>query len=339
MRPAEIRIVGQGLAGTLLAWACEAAGVRFHLIDSGHGMAASRVGAGLINPITGQRLVKSWRVDALLAPAAAAYRRIERELGVPLLRCRRVRRELRTERERQTFAVKRVTGELEPYLRILPGRDDAFLVEPVFHVDLPRLIDASRERWRRRGVLSERAATAAECAGSDGPTVACLGAAEVPLGRLALERVKGELLHLEARVAGEGQTPAAGGSEEIRNDGHWLLPLPDGGWAVGATYDRAAPDLEPSPAARELLLASAVRLGGDAGWRVRAALAGWRTSAPDLRPVAGWLPGPPGRGVCNGLGSKGALLGPWLAQQWVEHLRDGRPFDPAVAPERAALQL
>lgn len=338
MRPAEIRIVGQGLAGTLLAWACEAAGIRFHLIDPGHAVAASRVGAGIINPITGQRLVKSWRVDELLAPAEATYRAIETELGVPLIRRLRVRRELRTERERQIFAAKRATGELEPYLQLLPGRDDVFLIAPAFHVDLPRLVQASRERWRRCGVLRERSATPEELSDREMPTVACLGAGEVPLRRLALERVKGELLHLEPEPPGPGAASAVQ-REEIRNDGHWLLPLPDGAWAVGATYDRAAMDLEPSPRSRELLLASARRLGERAEPRLRAALAGWRTSASDLRPVAGWLPGRPGQGVCNGLGSKGALLGPWLAQQWVQHLRDGRAFDPSVVPERAALQL
>jgi hypothetical protein len=93
MRHGEVRIVGQGLAGTLLAWACESAGIRFQLIDPGHATAASRVGAGIINPITGQRLVKSWRVDELLGPAEAMYRAVERELGVPILRRLRVSRE------------------------------------------------------------------------------------------------------------------------------------------------------------------------------------------------------------------------------------------------------
>lgn len=338
MRPAEIRIVGQGLAGTLLAWACEAAGIQFHLIDPGHTTAASRVGAGIINPITGQRLVKSWRVDELLVPAEATYRAIEKELGTPLIRRLRVRRELRTERERQIFAAKCATGELEPYLKLIPGREDGFLIEPAFHVDLPRLVQASRERWRGRGVLRERLATPEELSGREMPTVACLGAGEVPVRRLALERVKGELLHLEPEPLASGADSMARGGE-IRNDGHWLLPLPDGAWAVGATYDRAAMDLEPSRMSRDLLLASARRLGDGGEPRLRAALAGWRTSASDLRPVAGWLPGRPSQGVCNGLGSKGALLGPWLAQQWVQHLCDGRAFDPSVVPERAAVQL
>jgi glycine/D-amino acid oxidase-like deaminating enzyme len=338
MRHAEIRIVGQGLAGTLLAWACESAGIRFRIIDPGHDSAASRVGAGIINPITGQRLVKSWRVDELLGPAEAMYRAVQHELGVPVVRRMRVLRVLRTAREREIFAAKRESGELAPYVQSLPGRDDAFVVAPAFHVDLPRLIHASRERWRQRGLLIERVATAAELAGDDIPVVACLGAAEVSLGRVGLERVKGELLHLEPLAGSLAEVPAAE-RDEIRNDGHWLLPLPDGAWAVGATYDRTATGLEPSLAAGELLRESARRLSQGGEPRVRAALAGWRTSARDLRPVAGWLPGQARAGVCNGLGSKGALLGPWLAQQWVGHLREARPFDPAVATGRPSPQL
>ncbi|HYD83061.1 MAG TPA: hypothetical protein VEA63_03390, partial [Opitutus sp.] len=74
---ANLLIVGQGLAGTLLAWELERAGLTFEIADEGHGRAASRVAAGIINPITGQRLVKSWRVDALLPVARATFRAIE----------------------------------------------------------------------------------------------------------------------------------------------------------------------------------------------------------------------------------------------------------------------
>ena len=52
----EILIVGQGLAGTLLAFELERAGVSFAIADAGHEGAASSVAAGVINPITGRRL-------------------------------------------------------------------------------------------------------------------------------------------------------------------------------------------------------------------------------------------------------------------------------------------
>ena len=45
-------IVGQGLAGTCLAWALWRRGVEFALVDPGGG-GSSRIAAGMINPITG----------------------------------------------------------------------------------------------------------------------------------------------------------------------------------------------------------------------------------------------------------------------------------------------
>jgi hypothetical protein len=35
-------------------------------------------------------------------------------------------------------------------------------------------------------------------------------------------------------------------------------------------------------------------------------------------------------GLLNGLGAKGALLAPILARQWINHLTEGVPFDPAI---------
>src|SRR6187551_2531961 len=113
---ADLLIVGQGLAGTLLAWECERAGIAFAIADRGHRAAATSAAAGIVNPITGRRLVKSWRVDTLLPAARATYRELEKELGVSLWREMRVRRLWADERERALLARKRETGELAPYL-------------------------------------------------------------------------------------------------------------------------------------------------------------------------------------------------------------------------------
>ena len=88
----DVLILGQGLAGTLLAWECEQAGLTFRIADPGHAGAASVVAAGVVNPVTGLRLVKSWRIEALLPAAREAYRGLEAALGVPLWREMRIRR-------------------------------------------------------------------------------------------------------------------------------------------------------------------------------------------------------------------------------------------------------
>ena len=65
-------IIGQGLAGSLLAWELIQRDCKVVIIDNGNEN-ASQVAAGLINPITGMRFVKSTDVDTLLPTAKQYY--------------------------------------------------------------------------------------------------------------------------------------------------------------------------------------------------------------------------------------------------------------------------
>ena len=74
-------IVGQGLAGTCLAWRLRRLGRRVLVLDSRSIASSSRIAAGLITPVTGQRLAKSWRLDEFWPVAVLFYRGIEAETG------------------------------------------------------------------------------------------------------------------------------------------------------------------------------------------------------------------------------------------------------------------
>src|SRR4051812_47680871 len=108
----DILIVGQGLAGTLLAWELERAGISFAIADAGHELAASRLAAGMINPITGRRFVKSVRIDEWLPLARESYRALEVALAVPLWRQMRIRRVFADEKEWTMFRQKAGGREL-----------------------------------------------------------------------------------------------------------------------------------------------------------------------------------------------------------------------------------
>ena len=73
--PVEVLIVGQGLAGSLLAWQLIEHGFRVLVIDDG-AENASQVAAGLINPVSGLRLLKTADSETLLAAAHALYRQL-----------------------------------------------------------------------------------------------------------------------------------------------------------------------------------------------------------------------------------------------------------------------
>jgi glycine oxidase len=313
---APLRIVGQGLAGTLLAWSLEQAGREFVLFDRFDAQSSSRVGAGIINPVTGQRVVKSWRVDEWLPLAIRMYQGIGEALGCVFAKPVRIRRFFRNEREKTAAVQKLARGELDPYVTEFDAL--GFWVHHAWRVDTAALVDACRARWLSSGLLKEGIPD-----DESAPTVWCLGPAEAKQPRFAYTNMapaKGEILTVEAPELAP---------DCILNKGHWVLPIGDGLARVGATFEPGKSDRTPTPAARaELQTAAEAMLGRSCG--IISHDAGVRLTTPDKHPVVGWHRREPLHGIFNGLGSKGALLAPALAKMWADHLVNGAPFDGSV---------
>ena len=62
----RILIVGQGISGSLLYYFLNKAGIECIVIENDKPNSASKVAAGLINPVTGRRIVKTWMIDEVL---------------------------------------------------------------------------------------------------------------------------------------------------------------------------------------------------------------------------------------------------------------------------------
>ncbi len=69
----DILIVGQGICGTMLSWFLHKAGKSFLVIDDNNQNTASKVAAGIINPVTGRRFVYSWMIDTVMPFASETY--------------------------------------------------------------------------------------------------------------------------------------------------------------------------------------------------------------------------------------------------------------------------
>ena len=65
--PGKILIVGAGLAGTLTAWELKKRGVDVTLCDN-NSSSASKVAAGLFNPVSFKRVVEVWNASCLRSP-------------------------------------------------------------------------------------------------------------------------------------------------------------------------------------------------------------------------------------------------------------------------------
>jgi len=330
----EVRIVGQGLAGSLLGWACERAGISFTIedrfVEQGASTqaftSASSVGAGIINPITGQRLVKSWRVDTLLPLAVLMYQEIGDALGKSFVTRYRLRRFFKDERERAVAREKWGRGDFAGFGQGLDN--EGLWLEPTYRVDLNGLVEALRERWRAAGVW--RTAQTDSVARSARLTVRCVGTAELKELDFSWARLipaKGELLEIE--TANFGLDPNV-----ILNRREWLVPLNDRRAIVGATFEPGVESFEPTGGARTALETAAAFLKGDTRFKTMAHRVGVRVVAPDKHPVIGLHPENLALGIFNALGSKGALVAPWLAGEWVALMKSGRPVDTDVEVAR-----
>jgi glycine oxidase len=158
MTEVDYIIVGQGLAGTCLAWELLALGASVRVIDREVAVTTSRIAAGLITPVTGQRLVKSWRFEELRAAAGEFYRRVESELGCALLRDTSMVKVFCTETECEYFEKRMRDSAYAGLLRevaVFPAgvsapRGGCELLQGG-QLDVAEFLTQSRRMWVREG--------------------------------------------------------------------------------------------------------------------------------------------------------------------------------------------
>ncbi len=322
---AAVLIVGQGIAGSALGWALEEAGIDFEIADAGHATASSRVGAGILNPVTGRRFAPTWRFDAWIAPAVAMYRAMEAAVGRPLIRPMRIHRRFRDADERAALAARSGPAGQVP-LHVTPAGEEGVWIEDAWQVDTAVVIEELRRRWQGAGRLRTEVVSLAAEAGRSNEVILCGGeAVATAFGFVPWERATGEIL----TVTTAGLDPGV-----ILHRGHWVLPLAPDRARVGATYGLSSEAAVPTAAGRAALMQTALALLGPDRCEVIGQEAGVRLGTKDRRPCVGRHPTTPALGLLGGLGSKGALWAPALARQWVNHLTEGVPFDAEVDVRR-----
>ncbi len=83
---ANIVVIGGGLAGCILAFTLtEKYNQRVSLVDDGYRRCASKVAAGIFNPITGKRMAKTWMEDQIFPAMLSFYKQAEIVLDAKFL--------------------------------------------------------------------------------------------------------------------------------------------------------------------------------------------------------------------------------------------------------------
>jgi glycine oxidase len=308
------RIVGQGLAGTCLGLEFLKRGVDFKIVDSGKG-GSTRVAAGLINPLTGKNFLPSWLIEDFHPNAVDYFESLGERFGVKLWHSMPVMRLAETEKEWQKITSKLDTAEVSQWLN--GERDaqtpDGFVGHLILRgggwLDTKRFLNVTRAYFQEQGVLEVGVEKFDHV---DATRILCEGAQGLLKGQLGSHRcAKGEILTVQAAWSEEYIKIGSGG---------WLIPIGEGLFRVGSTYEWKQLDELPTDAGLARICEIAKKLGGN-DFQVVEHVAGIRPILRRSQPLIGKSAA--GNWMFNGLGSKGSLYAPKMAAMLADWMIDG----------------
>lgn len=294
-----------------MAWQRHFRGEDFTWEDDDRPGSASRVAAGLVNPVTGKNFSVSWRLAEFLPEAEAFYARVGGLLGKTLWFPLPV---WRLVGEKEWAKVEGKLEEARPWIvaveEEVPGWRAAVVLKGGGRVATREFCEGTRLYFAgKKGLLQDAAAM-----------LWCEGAAGLIAGRLGGHRcAKGEILTLRAAGWREDRILIGGGG--------WLVPLGDGIFKAGSTYVWDRLDDVPTAAGRARVEEIARLLGGP-DFEVIGHEAGVRPIVRKSQPVIGPLKD--GRIVFNGLGSKGSLYAPGVAGRLAAWLANETDIEPGL---------
>ena len=334
-------ILGHGLAGATLAWHLRWRGWRVLVVDREEAVTSSKIAAGIVVPISGQRIARSWRVEEFLPVASAFYDRTAGELGTVHYRTVPYVRFLHTEDELRRWRERRSDPGFQRLLTIpQPGPlmdaaqfhapADGFEMQSAW-LDVRAWLQDSKAHLQRAGAwLTADIAPAEVSADDDGVTAAGLRARHLIFCQgheasanpffpwLRWKSAKGEILNLHAPALTD---------HRILNSRGWFLPLGrDGQFRAGSTYEWNDLTTTPTAAARAEIESRLHRL-----LRVPFTITGHEAAVRPIinesKALIGRHPVHPRLAIFNGLGSKGVLHAPHFAAQLADCLVQGKPVE------------
>jgi len=333
-------IIGQGICGSFLSYYLLKENKSFIVIDKNESVTPSKVSAGIINPVTGRRMVKVWQAEEILPFAWDAYNEIGNFLGITAISQKNLIDFFPNPHQRQVF-LERIE-ENDEYLHSYPEQNQ---FNPFFNYDLgcgeirhcyiahlEILLPAWKQQLKDNKQLFEenfefeeliikehsvqyKNVTAEKIIFCDG-----LSSFGNPFfNPLPFAPNKGEALIVE--VPGLPDL-------HIYKKGFLLSPLPGtGAFWLGSNYHWNFTDADPTKEFYEQAerhLKAWLKLP----FKVLDHKAALRPATLERRPFVGLHPHQKNIGILNGMGTKGCSLAPYFANQLAQNLVYNIEIDP-----------
>lgn len=340
MNKVDILIVGQGIAGSVLAHHAIRRGLSIAIVDTELSGRSSYVAGGLINPVTGRRVKKSWNYDVFYDYLVKTYTEIDQLLDIKSLHLMPIYRMLATVEDVNNWEVQRLEDMYQDYMKnIVFGLDEKIVAHAGAGViakggwlDTVKFLTHYKKYLQEHHVFLEEKFDY-EVLQSDKykniefeNIIFCEGykVHENPFfSDVKLWSTKGETLIIEV----EGDD-----FDYILNKNMLLIPMGNNLYKVGATLERNEDTSTSEKGLRELKekIESVIQVP----YKIIQHDAGIRPNVRDRKPLIGVSREHANYFIFNGLGSKGVSLAPYFAEHLLGFIYGGQSLQEDINWQR-----
>jgi len=338
-------IVGCGLAGIAFCEILKANNKTFMVFDNAS-QHSSVVAAGLYNPVVLKRFTEVWKSDEQLQLALPKYKLLEALLDVKLDYKLPVYRKFYSIEEQNEWFTAADKPSLEPYLSTQLIKNDNLSVEAPFgfgkvlqtgRIDTSTLVAAYKNYLKSKDCLQEigfdykaliqnensvsyKTIEANQIVFAEG-----FGVVKNPFfDHLPLNVAKGEILTIKAPNLK---------IDYILKSSVFVVPLENDLYAVGATYNWKDTTNEITEDGKNELVRK-LKTFLNCDFEVVNQVAGVRPTVKDRRPLIGQHHIYKNYFVLNGLGTRGVMIAPYVAEQLYKFIEDNEPLDAEINIDR-----
>lgn len=333
----DFLIVGQGLAGSLIAWQLMQRNQRVLVVDRDEAETSSKVAAGLVTPITGSRFGIAGDLKTTLPFAKKFYWELEEELSERFFNHIRIAR-LFQSGEEQNLWEKKLHNDPDRFFsyhtpmkideEIFRAEEGGFELKEGGWLNLPVFLETIRQHLLEHASYAIGKLDSADIAltpkgvqwknvTAEKGVVFCQGwrgNSNRFFDWIPMNPAHGEILDIQC-------DPASSESRRIHKGG-WLLPLGEGKFRAGSNYDHQFTSAEPTIAGLNLIKEKVEKIL-HVPFTVTNHRAAIRPIIRRSRIVMGTHPAHSNVHFFNGLGSKGVLNGPYYSDLLCSHLLNG----------------
>lgn len=337
----DFLIVGNGLAGISFAEIALQNNKSVFVFDN-NSQPSSRVAGGLYNPVVLKRFSEVWKAKEQIDFAFPLYHNIQSKLDVVFDFEMPILRKLFSIEEQNNWFQAADKPNLAPFLDSKLVTNSYESIASPFHygkvnhtgyLEISILIEAYSNYLKSLNSFSDDAFVYDEIEFLDGfiqyknikarHIIFAEGFglhANPYFNDLPLDGTKGELLIIKAPNLQ---------LDVVVKSSVFILPIGKDLYKVGATYEWSDKTNKPTEAGKQELVEKLSELIS-CDFEIIKHFAGVRPTVKDRRPLVGTHPIHSQLHVLNGLGTRGVMLGPYLANQLFQHIENSIPLEKEI---------